>query len=425
VGSGVTIKASTQSGPVLDFLGYVWPNDHRGRLTFGGFTVQGSGSADATKANIGIRIGDGNNANSAGGVAFRDIVISKTGGPGVRLQRVYLCDFDNIIIDTPVSAKANDVPYFHGQNVNANRFSRIGIRSILTAADCGASGAVIIEDDGSYPTYDAVFDSWWYENLHIPTNGCLFKLKANTCLIANFSLSDILPEASATNTAMFRIENSGVNNYGGNMMRGVIPGSDPTDTTNYPTYGVVVSQPRNSFVGVKGYKGTNLRLLSGSDNTYAVLGGAQSNASDAAFLNESGVYTHTLVDGYRGISQDGPYQFVRAPSSGNNGVQIEDSAAAGSGALWLGNVGSRIQATGTNMYLTANAIFMRKTDLTNSGLKLFLGGTSDASIQAGTGSPQSVVTANPGSMFLRQDGGAGTTLYIKESGTGTSGWRAV
>lgn len=46
-------------------------------------------------------------------------------------------------------------------------------------------------------------------------------------------------------------------------------------------------------------------------------------------------------------------------------------------------------------------------------------------IYTGTGSPESVVTANRGSLFLRQDGGAGTGFYVKESGTDTNtGWVA-
>jgi hypothetical protein len=47
-----------------------------------------------------------------------------------------------------------------------------------------------------------------------------------------------------------------------------------------------------------------------------------------------------------------------------------------------------------------------------------------AQILSGTGSPQSVVTAPPGSIFLRTDGGSGTTLYVKESGSGNTGWVA-
>lgn len=41
-----------------------------------------------------------------------------------------------------------------------------------------------------------------------------------------------------------------------------------------------------------------------------------------------------------------------------------------------------------------------------------------------TGAPEGVVSAGVGSVFLRQDGGAGTTFYIKETGTGNTGWVA-
>jgi hypothetical protein len=43
---------------------------------------------------------------------------------------------------------------------------------------------------------------------------------------------------------------------------------------------------------------------------------------------------------------------------------------------------------------------------------------------SGSGSPESVVTAPVGSIYTRTDGGASTTLYIKESGTGNTGWIA-
>lgn len=43
----------------------------------------------------------------------------------------------------------------------------------------------------------------------------------------------------------------------------------------------------------------------------------------------------------------------------------------------------------------------------------------------GYGSPESVVTAGVGSLFLRKDGTTDTTLYRKESGTGATGWVAV
>ena len=40
----------------------------------------------------------------------------------------------------------------------------------------------------------------------------------------------------------------------------------------------------------------------------------------------------------------------------------------------------------------------------------------------GSGTPEGVVTAPIGVMFQRSDGGAGTSLYVKESGAGNTGW---
>jgi len=46
-------------------------------------------------------------------------------------------------------------------------------------------------------------------------------------------------------------------------------------------------------------------------------------------------------------------------------------------------------------------------------------------IFSGTGSPEGVVAASVGCLYIRTDGGAGTTLYVKETGGTTSnGWSA-
>lgn len=42
----------------------------------------------------------------------------------------------------------------------------------------------------------------------------------------------------------------------------------------------------------------------------------------------------------------------------------------------------------------------------------------------GAGSPEGALVAPVGSLYTRTDGGAGTTLYVKESGTGNTGWVA-
>jgi hypothetical protein len=43
----------------------------------------------------------------------------------------------------------------------------------------------------------------------------------------------------------------------------------------------------------------------------------------------------------------------------------------------------------------------------------------------GAGSPAGKIFANRGSLYLRTDGGVGTSLYVKESGDGlATGWAA-
>ncbi len=52
-----------------------------------------------------------------------------------------------------------------------------------------------------------------------------------------------------------------------------------------------------------------------------------------------------------------------------------------------------------------------------------VGGTTAFGIIRGTGSPEGVYAADIGSLFLNTSGGAGTTLYVKQTGAGTNtGW---
>jgi len=45
-------------------------------------------------------------------------------------------------------------------------------------------------------------------------------------------------------------------------------------------------------------------------------------------------------------------------------------------------------------------------------------------IASGAGTPEGLLSANVGSTYHRTDGGAGTSFYVKESGTGNTGWVA-
>lgn len=76
----------------------------------------------------------------------------------------------------------------------------------------------------------------------------------------------------------------------------------------------------------------------------------------------------------------------------------------------------------TNGTLSIGADGLRFLDVFSRNFRF--GAANDQLLTAGAGSPEGAVTAPRGSIYMRTDGGAGTTLYIKESGTGNTGWVA-
>lgn len=55
---------------------------------------------------------------------------------------------------------------------------------------------------------------------------------------------------------------------------------------------------------------------------------------------------------------------------------------------------------------------------------LTIGSAAGPRITTGTGSPEGAVTAPMGSLYLRIDGGASTSLYVKTTGSANTGWTA-
>jgi hypothetical protein len=361
--TGTVFYASSQTGPVLDFKGWLYPDQFSGRVRHGDFAVLGSGVADATKANIGIRV------DLCMSTTFADIAIMGTGGPCLKITcdtaglACYLCDFERITLRAPISTGANDVPYFYAKEANGNRFCGLGFISRLSTGDTGVSGAAVIEGSASYPSHDNKFDAWWFENLHVPTNGCLVSHSGNTNIFDAFQFFDIKRETSATNTTHYRLLPTLVSDSGGNEIRGLIPGDNNGGGT-VPQYGVDVQQSGNSITGVKGYRGNNVVLASGVERCFVHLRGSQSNGGTAGVVDNSGMATNTIID-----APMGTHKFAAAA--------------------------------------TANAV-------------LDIGG--GVTIRAGSGDPNSVVPANPGSVFLRTDAVSGTAIYVKDGGTGSTGW---
>lgn len=323
---GTVLKASTQSGPVIDWTDWVIPNNFLGRITHGNFHVVGSGVTDPTKNNVGMRF------SSISSCTFKDISIRGTGGPcmeGISKpgNAVYLNDFERIIMATPVDAGVNDVPYMIFNEANGNRFRGCAIRSVLPSNDCGVSGAIVMKSNASYPANRTLFDGFWVEHIHPPTNGTIFANEANLITYADTQFFDVLKESGATNTSAWRLTPTPIADQGGNIIRGEIPGRQPLTLD----YGVDVQQSGNLIEGVKGYNGYNVKLASGVQGTTVELSGAVSNASGTGWEDNSGNLTNTLLDhhlgvrqyGYRGTSPfmslkaNGQHMFSKLGANGN------------------------------------------------------------------------------------------------------------
>jgi len=145
---------------------------------------------------------------------------------------------------------------------------------------------------------------------------------------------------------------------------------------------------------------------------------------------------------YRALSSawgDGAWTIARTADSANASTQFNHR---GTGALFLNcaEAGAIQFGTGNTIraQLTSGGHFAPYVNLLGDlgqatarwsqlfGFQVNLGDTSTNGIiiTTGVGPPEGSVTANMGSLYLNRSGGASTTLYVKTSGTGNTGWTA-
>ena len=74
-----------------------------------------------------------------------------------------------------------------------------------------------------------------------------------------------------------------------------------------------------------------------------------------------------------------------------------------------------------NTLVSANSLTVEDGTVTAATVNL---NVTNVSLRAGSGSPEGAVTGAVGSLWVRTDGGTSTTLYVKETGSGNTGWVA-
>lgn len=138
------------------------------------------------------------------------------------------------------------------------------------------------------------------------------------------------------------------------------------------------------------------------------------------------------VDDSVGVQLVGPYvarytNLIKATSSTANyavacsAIQFNSctNTTAGTGGKVSGTYDIFAVNAGSGPYGVFNAVNSVTTTATNGFINY-----GSVTWTSNNGSPEGVITAPIGSLYSRLDGGANTTLYVKESGSGNTGWVA-
>lgn len=142
---------------------------------------------------------------------------------------------------------------------------------------------------------------------------------------------------------------------------------------------------------------------------YDIMGSARTSINDFATGNP--IYANAVVTAY--TIANGAKSSIKATLY---------SSISGSGAL------ANPQTLDSHGKFKQPVYIQEPVILTITGLKNTpdhdTGILSVINILSGTGSPEGVVTADVSTLYLREDGVPGETLYVKESGAGSTGWVA-
>ena len=185
----------------------------------------------------------------------------------------------------------------------------------------------------------------------------------------------------------------------------------------------------------------NAGLMSGSDKAAlddAVADVADVQAQLGAHEANGGAHGATTANTPSAIVRrdgSGAVSLTRALLSSPNVAVERRQSAATTGSIYdlfrdfAGNtLGSFGFTSGASWQLAlANAVPDHDIALTTEGVgKINIRrGSAIANVIVGSGSPEGAVSAVVGSIYMRTNGGASTTLYLKESGSGNTGWKAV
>jgi hypothetical protein len=166
---------------------------------------------------------------------------------------------------------------------------------------------------------------------------------------------------------------------------------------------------------------------------------SKASAFTALLVDNIGVGSLAAYNWHRGIwtasngtAVSGDALYVDGSGGWTNFAMFKDTSAVqrfkmdATGKMFIGTNANTLYDAGAGL-LKTDSVFEADAGFYSNGGPVQAGKhswSSDAArfVTWGSGAPG--IAGAVGAIYLRTDGGAGTTLYVKESGTGTSGWVA-
>lgn len=192
-----------------------------------------------------------------------------------------------------------------------------------------------------------------------------------------------------------------------------------TNSTNYIQSGKNYSGTTHQHLAFSEYNSTNAWIFINRDTTHVAIGNTSTpdaplhviNAATTAGLFEN---TSTAISriGFKG-------------NTTSSGTSVTIGADADDMVIRTGGVDAvRVLSTGTVRPVTDMVSNLGTSSIRwNAGfISTLFPGAGSVQWTSGAGSPEGVLSAARGSLYTRTDGGAGTTLYVKETGSGNTGW---
>ena len=193
---------------------------------------------------------------------------------------------------------------------------------------------------------------------------------------------------------------------------------------------VTVIQPTILDTWVAAYR---VDQILGNSTQVQLIGGVMTSATgNGVEIDYSGrTYRRVSVEGMPQLDFSGGYS-VRVTNTSGGAI------TGGSWITWRSVSSAATQLDPASLvagyYCDVRAAFVTNafkngsTWFDSSGATSYrrLNGTwyTQGNVAVGTGSPETVLAAAVGTLYTRTDGGAGTTLYVKEVGSGNTGWVA-